>query len=176
MTFLPFFKKSAQEKKSPPLRGPKGKFISRKTPTQVPGKKPSPKPKKKPDSTKSLKPQGPYKASFYAKTIRRFYCQKQCYFVIDDILSLASEFGSHQEFENLKNKIDAENKLEKIIKQISYQENNQAKTLECATVEGVKQIIPMLHQTFPGPLSRWLREVAKQTSPSFTPPKKITPV
>jgi len=121
-----------QQKKSNPLkkleRGFRGRFVSRKNKIEL---------KTKAD---------PITLTFYGKTIRKFLVSAKPYFVITDILALASPSDISLETISYTDDYDeVKNEVTKTVNQ-----------LEVADAAGILKLIKEVVGIFPGPLARWL--------------------
>ena len=85
-------------------------------------------------------------ATFYGKPIRKYQVGSKQYFVISDILALATPIDiSIDTISYTDNFDETKNKVIKIIDQ-----------LEVADAEGILTLIKEVIGIFPGPLARWL--------------------
>ena len=111
-------------------RGTKGRFISVKIEQLVPEKELT-------------------TVTFYGKPIRKYQVGDKQYFVISDILSLASPTDISIDMIKYTDNFDeTKNQVIKIIDQ-----------LEVADAEGILTLIKEVVGIFPGPLARWLEGV-----------------
>lgn len=123
----PPIEKEPQIKRSP-LRGPGGKFISKKQKVRKPIA-------------------AAITATFYGREIRKVYDGKKWYFAAEDILALANPLSG-------KEKVRRKKTFENVKKSVSKTINN---TLYSDT-DGCIKLIREVEGEFPGPLPDWLKE------------------
>ncbi len=147
------------------LRGPDGKFISKKSINNSVISEPKPteiesvEPEKKIDTDET--PRKVLIATFYGIEIRKFYIRNSWYFSIEDILPLAQYGDPHKSLEDLKNKEDSKKVLSQFIKEARDSAGN---TVECVDFEGFMALLPFLRgedHIFPGPFPDWLKETSQ---------------
>lgn len=165
MAILDFFNKGKKDEviDSPPafapksevLRGPGGKFISKK---KVTTKKEAKKDVEKEPEMDTNKIRGPFMAPFAGKEIRKFYTNKRWYFAIDDLIYLLSSDPSLKPIEELKVDPRFKDLFEKKIKVIEG--------IGCMSCKGASEtlqsIVKAYNATFPGSLFRWLEDISSQ--------------
>lgn len=125
----------------------------------------------KSQKTKGNKPIPLFKnSSFGEQIIRRFYLNNQWCFVIDDIIALAGVTEPVQKYlQEIKDQNpQLKNDWESIIQDIHYKINDVEQVFMCANQENSMRIARSLNIPLPGPLSRWLAEMASE-QPEPTP-------
>jgi hypothetical protein len=135
---------SKYDPKGTVLRGPGGKFMSKKKieESSIPHKKKS-----------VSSPKGPVVTTFFGREVRRYYWQKKWYFSVEDVLLIGSAEPVLPPYKELKNKKGVKEILEKNVETISE--------IPCATAENTIESIRFLKLKFPGPIVDWLTDTAK---------------
>jgi hypothetical protein len=149
--------KEDQDKKAKtrtmPLRGPNGKFISKRALTTQ--KATAKEKRKKKVKFPSKKTQETSIVSFYGVDIRRVSQNKEWYFSTEDILSLAQPV-------KLGGKITKKDNYKKVFDEVT----ETISGVSFADAEGIIKIIRELNASFPGPLVRHLQSSLQTPSPA----------
>lgn len=142
-----------------PMRGPGGKFVSKKKPvepkeeTAKEVQTPHEHLKQKTDQTKV---QGPFMSPFAGKEIQKFYTDKKWYFAIGELTCLLTSDPPVPPFDQLKDK--------KELKEIISQNIEKINEIDCADCVGstkiLEEVIKSYNATFPGSLFRWLEDIS----------------
>ncbi len=139
--------------KAAPLRGPGGKFISKKASSSktapAKGKK-----KKKTTKKPSVETKEVATVSFYGIDIRRIYHDKKWYFSTDDIMLLAKPIILGGKITKKKNYKKVFDEIAETISGVSY-----------ADADGTVKLIQAMEATFPGPLVRHLHGSLQVSNP-----------
>jgi len=154
------------------LRGPGGKFLSKKTAEKAQVNEPT--------ETFSAHPETKIKgkktshvetifltATFYGQAIRKFYISGSWYFSIEDMLPLAQYFEPHEDLQELKRKEEFKKTFDKLVKEI----RDSGNVVECVNYGGFIELLPMLRSEvhmFPGPFPSWLEDTSKLPNASPT--------
>lgn len=129
--------------KTPPRRGPGGKFVSKKKAVV-----------KKEIDKKGV--QGPFMAPFAGKEIRKFYLNGKWYYSIEDLLFLISADPPIKPIKQLKDGED--------FREIFKDKTERIGDVECAdckrSIEILRDIIKATNASFPGSLFRWLEDIS----------------
>ena len=136
--------KEAQAKR-PLLRGPNGKFISRKKPQAA---KPAKGGKKAADK-KTAKVKPSMTVTFYGREINKVYDGKNWYFNVNDLVALAAPPPG-------KERVRKKTSFEKTLKTVS----TIIEGIVYADADSCLRLIKEVEGNFPGPLARWLTETA----------------
>lgn len=192
MAILDFLNKQKEEEekntpeqtfapKSMPVRGPGGKFVSKKKPIE--DKKKIKDTNKSTENKKILvkdkeinenKTEGPFMAPFAGKEVRKFYFNKKWYFAVQDLIFLLAADPPFPPFEELKKKKEFKSIFEKnliIIKEADLsekvgptEEEDMYIKVSCAdatgSIEILRGIIKSYNASFPGSLFRWLEDIS----------------
>jgi len=150
-----------------PLRGPRGRFISKKASSP---KVATDKERKKGKEEKpSVAQRDVSTVSFYGIDIRRIYHDKKWCFSTDDIILLAKPV-------TLGGKIKRKNNFKKVFDEVT----TTLSGVSYADADGTVKLIQAMDATFPGPLSRCLHNSlqmpiqAEKTEPTETELKEPT--
>jgi hypothetical protein len=167
MAMFEFLGKKKEEEnrfqpKSKAVRGPGGRFISKKSLEEPPTiDEPEKETSIETDTTKkkvSVKetktpsvPKGPLPITFYGSTVRRYFVKPKWYFVMADILAISTATPPPEPFDILLNKED----FKEFRDQIKVIEG-----LSCMDFPGASDFLTALQTTFPGPIKKWLTSVS----------------
>jgi hypothetical protein len=189
MAIFDFFDKDKSDNQDPnqhfgpkhlPVRGPGGKFVSKKKVETKPAvekevketkieeekqaepevetvtveEKETSKPEEK-KSSKSPKFKGPFPITFYGTEVRRFYEDNKWYYSIEDFLKLCSSTPPLERYSELKES----KKYSTLFKKYTV----KIEEVACTDPEGANEILKALSfsgVTFPGPLSSWFTDTA----------------
>jgi len=155
----------------PILRGPGGKFISKKidlesissehTPTiTYPLDKEKTTDEKETAIETNQIETGLLTATFYGNQIRKYYLDGDWYFAIEDILPLAQYDDPLGALESFKKKEESKKTFDKVVKEIRDSDN----VVECVNYGGFMELLPILRSEehmFPGPFPSWLEDTSK---------------
>lgn len=130
------------------MRGPNGKFISKKQKVKKTVKK----------KVKIHKIAAPVIVTFFGREINKVYDGKKWYFTVDDILGLASPLSPDGRVRQKKTLKNVQKKVSKKINNVVY-----------ADADGCIKLLKEVEGVFPGPLVRWLAESSQL--PYEAPPK-----
>ena len=124
-------KKFLVDEKRKIARGSRGKFVSL----------------KKLEEQKELPVTSAQKVTFFGKEIRKYYIGDKVFFAVDDILATATPLTG-------KEMVEYTEDFEKI-KELTTKKVGEVLV---ADADGILRLIKEIVATFPGPLSRWLKE------------------
>jgi hypothetical protein len=127
------------------LRGPNGKFISKKAKKAA----------KKKERASLVKV--PLNVTFYGREIKKIYDGQNWYFCVNDIIALARPPLGQEIIKRKKNFSQVQKRVAQTFSDIIY-----------ADAPGCLELIREVDAVFPGPLARWLRESSKMP-PEETP-------
>lgn len=152
------------------MRGPDGKFMSKKKPAKKevqPEQAPAViEPASKNKENKQVTPN--YQIStFYSKNIRRIYKDNTWYFSLEDMLHVAAVDDPESFLEKPKGKPSIKKAFDNAVIRINLSDQNGAKMVGCVTYEGFMALLPIIRESghmFPGPFPDWLRDISELPS------------
>jgi hypothetical protein len=172
MAITDFWKKKEEVKeetfapKVEPIRGPSGRFVSKKIKEEeikpvVEEKVETPifdtkkeTPSKKTVPTVPTKAKGPFMVPFGGSEVRRFYMGKW-YYSIDDLLSFGYADPPIKSVANLK----LEEKMKDIMEDVVKINEVDCSDANCSLAI-LKSVMVNYHATFPGSILRWIEDIS----------------
>lgn len=143
------------------LRGPGGKFVSKKKPVlkiEEPALPPVPEVKPVTQAPPPVKNSNDVEVvSFYNQDIRKFYSGNKWYFAVEDMLPLTGMNASTTKdyLDKIKNSSEHKKVVAGIITVVD--------SIDCIDIDGLTTLLPILRETkniFPGPFPDWLKNIS----------------